>query len=76
MDPTSNPSGGSSNLEAEDYFGKAPEVLNYPEFTKRNLNHLLNHERPLPRGVYGLIRGRDIFDRVESYRIFLEDLRE
>ena len=41
----------------------------------RNLNALLAHTDPFPHNLYGLIRGRDIFDRVESYKEFLEDVR-
>jgi hypothetical protein len=48
---------------------------NAPEFTVRNLNHLIAHEKPLPHNLYGMIRGRDIFDRVENYKVFLEDIR-
>lgn len=41
----------------------------------RNLNALLAHSEPIPHNLYGLIRGRDVFDRVESYKEFLEDVR-
>jgi hypothetical protein len=61
--------------DPEDYFGRVHLTQNSPEFTVRNLNYLLAHQNPIPHNLYGLIRGRDIFDRVESYKTFLEDVR-
>jgi hypothetical protein len=58
-----------------DYFRGFPLTQVHPEFTIRNLNALLAHSMPLPYNLYGLIRGRDIFSRVESYKEFLEDVR-
>jgi len=59
----------------EDYFSRMPSTQCHPEFTVRNLNALVNHAKPIPKNKYGLIRGRDIFDRVESYTNFLDATR-
>jgi hypothetical protein len=56
------------------YFSKA-HLAQDPEFTVRNINSLLNHTNPIPCGLYSLIRGGDIFDKVESYKTFLDDVR-
>ncbi|TVY91266.1 hypothetical protein LAWI1_G003407 [Lachnellula willkommii] len=45
------------------------------EFTVRNLNALLQHPKPIPTNHYSLIRGRDIFDRVENPFAFLDAVR-
>ncbi|PQE22215.1 hypothetical protein CJF32_00004578 [Rutstroemia sp. NJR-2017a WRK4] len=45
------------------------------KFKVRNLNCLLNHREPIPRNFYSFIRGRDIFDRTESYKNLLDDIR-
>lgn len=58
-----------------DYFRGFKLSQDHPEFTIRNLNALLAHSEPIPHNLYGLIRGRDVFDRVESYKEFLEDVR-
>ena len=69
MEPTTD---GNPN----DYFSRVPTAQNdKPEFTVRNINRLLAHESPIPHNLYGIIRGRDLFDRVESYKSFLEDVR-
>jgi hypothetical protein len=71
MDPTT-----SVGRLGGGYFKQAVTTPTKPEFTLRNLNCLLSgHETPFSHNLYGLIRGRDIFDRVESYKSFLEDLR-
>jgi hypothetical protein len=62
-------------LDSKDYFSKVHLTQEHPEFTVRNINSLLNHMNPIPRNLYSLIRGRDIFDRVESYKTFLDDVR-
>lgn len=58
----------------EDYFGNVHLSQEDAEFTVRNINCLLAHPHPIPQNLYGLIRGRDIFDKVESYKTFLEDV--
>lgn len=58
-----------------DYFTGHTPVQSYPEFTARNINHLTMHESPIPANFYEFVRGREIFDRVESYKMFLEDVR-
>lgn len=59
-----------------DYFGGATvSHMSFPEFTERNLNSLLMHENPLQTNYYEFIRARGIFDRIESYKMFLEDIR-
>ncbi|KAF4626436.1 hypothetical protein G7Y89_g11719 [Cudoniella acicularis] len=61
--------------KAEDYFGCVKVTESHPEFTVRNLNQILYHQNPLPTDYYGLVRGRDVFDRVESYISFLDAVR-
>lgn len=58
-----------------DYFSSVRAKQEYPEFTVRNINQLLSEPQPLLHNVYEFIRGREIFDRVESYRAFLDDIR-
>ncbi|KUJ19771.1 uncharacterized protein LY89DRAFT_731026 [Mollisia scopiformis] len=60
---------------SSDYFSGATSNIPFPEFTERNLNCLLRTEEPVPCNFYEFIRGRGIFDRVESYKMFLEDVR-
>lgn len=59
----------------KEYFKGFKLNQKHPEFVVRNLNALLAHNEPFPYNLYGLIRGRDIFDRIESYKEFLEDVR-
>ncbi|TAQ88271.1 hypothetical protein B7494_g3368, partial [Chlorociboria aeruginascens] len=61
--------------EHDGYFSRVHMTQAYPEFTLRNINCLLNHPKPILHNLYGLVRGRDIFDRVENYKAFLEDVR-
>jgi hypothetical protein len=68
MDP-----GGSVN--PDDYFSGMHSTQESPEFTMRNINSLLAHQNPMFHNVYEFIRAREIFDRVESYKTFLEDIR-
>lgn len=63
------------NPKNEDYFSRKPSTKRHPEFTVRNLNELVDHVKPIPKSHYGLIRGRDLFDRVESYVNFLDAIR-
>lgn len=58
-----------------DYFSSVRAKQTYPEFTVRNINALLSPPSPLLHNVYEFIRGREIFDRVENYRSFLDDIR-
>lgn len=47
-----------------------------PDLSLRSINRLLiSHETPMPHGIYEFIRAREIFDRVESYKTLLEDIR-
>jgi len=66
---------GVGKPAGEDYLSGLSSTQENTEFTVRNLNTLLAHQNPFPHNLYGLIRGRDIFDRVESYKTFLEDVR-
>jgi hypothetical protein len=59
----------------EGYFSAVHNNQQNPEFTVRNLNCLLRHSNPIPRNLYEFIRARDIFDRVENYKTFLDDIR-
>jgi hypothetical protein len=60
---------------AGDYFGKVHSSQENPEFTIRNINKLLKHEIPISHNLYGIIRARDIFDKIESYKTFLDEVR-
>ncbi|KAL2068400.1 hypothetical protein VTL71DRAFT_16498 [Oculimacula yallundae] len=61
--------------DPDDYFGIVHTTQEAPEFTMRNLNCLLAHKTPIPHNLYEFIRAREIFDRVESYKTFLDDVR-
>ncbi|OWP02652.1 hypothetical protein B2J93_6485 [Marssonina coronariae] len=58
-----------------DYFSLVHTTQETPEFTMRNLNCLLAHSKPIPHNLYEFIRAREIFDRIESYKTFLDDIR-
>ncbi len=60
---------------SDDYFNQGHPAQQGPEFTVRNLNCLLAHQNPMQLNLYTFIRAREIFDRVESYKTFLEDIR-
>lgn len=66
-DKTSKPRG--------DYCAPALSMQMNPDFTMRNLNRLLTHPKPFPQSRYGVIRAREIFDRVENYKTFVDDVR-
>ena len=59
----------------DDYFGVVHTSQEAPEFTMRNINSLLAHHTPIPHNLYEFIRAREIFDRIESYKTFLDDVR-
>ncbi|PQE12091.1 hypothetical protein CJF31_00000257 [Rutstroemia sp. NJR-2017a BVV2] len=65
----------SANMKCRD--SVLPKIMSQTEvkFKVRNLNCLLNHREPIPRNFYSFIRGRDIFDRTESYKNLLDDIR-
>jgi hypothetical protein len=65
----------NSVTDTNDYFGKLHFHQEHPEFTVRDLNCLLAHERPIPQNLYSMVRGSNIFDRIESYKTFLEEIR-
>lgn len=58
------------------YFGNIHVTQAHPEFTLRGYGTLLQHVKPIPRNLYGLIHGRDIFAKVENYKGFLNDVRQ
>lgn len=64
-----------SRKASEDYFSGVHDTQEHPEFSVRNLNCILAHQTPIPHNLYSIVRGRDIFDRIESYKTFLEDVR-
>lgn len=64
-----------TKADPENYFSVVSSSQQGPEFTMRNLNCLLAHESPIPHNLYEFIRAREIFDRIESYKTFLDDLR-
>lgn len=65
----------NSSANLDDYFSVVHNSQETPEFTMRNLNCLLAHQNPIPHNLYEFIRAREIFDRVESYKSFLDDVR-
>lgn len=71
MMPAKSVAGGHT---ADDYFSKVHLSQEMPEFTVRNINSLTSHKNPIPSNLYGMVRGWDIFIRVESYKIFLEQV--
>jgi hypothetical protein len=60
---------------SDEYFSRVRSIQQNPEFTTRNINTLLAHRNPMLQNAYEFIRAREIFDRVESYKTFLEDIR-
>ncbi|APA08227.1 predicted protein [Sclerotinia sclerotiorum 1980 UF-70] len=64
-------------MDVSDYFSRvnSSQTQTAPDFNVRNLNCLLAHPDPIPHNLYSFIRGRDVFDRVESYKSFLDDVR-
>ncbi|KAK0099613.1 hypothetical protein ONS96_008113 [Cadophora gregata f. sp. sojae] len=64
-----------AQADYDDYFGIVHTSQEAPEFTMRNINCLLAHQTPIPHNLYEFIRAREIFDRVESYKTFLDDVR-
>ena len=65
----------TSGRNVVDYFSKVHFTQEMPEFTVRNINSLTSHPDPIPHNLYGMVRGRDIYIRVESYKTFLEEVR-
>ncbi|KAL5319974.1 hypothetical protein ACEPPN_013033 [Leptodophora sp. 'Broadleaf-Isolate-01'] len=65
----------NTQTNPDDYFSVVRTSQEAPEFTMRNLNCLLAHQAPIPHNLYEFIRAREIFDRVESYKTFLDDIR-
>ncbi|ESZ99332.1 hypothetical protein SBOR_0294 [Sclerotinia borealis F-4128] len=65
------------DADLTDYFSRvnSSQAQTAPDFNVRNLNCLLAHPDPLPHNLYSFIRGRDVFDRIESYKSFLDDIR-
>ncbi|KAM0316680.1 hypothetical protein ACHAO8_002965 [Botrytis cinerea] len=64
-------------MDTSDYFSRvnSSQTQSAPAFNVRNLNCLLAHSDHIPHNLYSFIRGRDVFDRVESYKTFLDDVR-
>jgi hypothetical protein len=59
-----------------DYFNSVHMTQETAEFTVRNLSTLTSHPKPIPDHIYSFVRARDIFDKVESYKGFLEEVRQ
>lgn len=60
----------------DDYFSRVPCSQDHlPSFTVRDINQILDHGHPIPNNLYDLIRGQDIFNRVENYKSFLDSIR-
>jgi hypothetical protein len=64
------------NAAETKHFGRIHLTQKTPEFTLRSYDALLIHEKPIPRNLYGLVHGRDIFGRVENCKTFLDDIRQ
>jgi hypothetical protein len=64
-----------SLVNSGSYFNRIDTTQENPEFVMRNINSLLAHLKPMHHSLYDFIRAREIFDRVESYKAFLEDIR-
>jgi len=62
-------------IDETEYFGKVHIVQDNVEFTVRSINALLPHSNPIPCQVYSFIRAREVFNKLESYKGFLEDVR-
>jgi hypothetical protein len=65
----------SDDKSPGDYFSRVHASQDNPEFTVRSINSLLTHENPIPHNLYGIVRGSNIFAKVNSFRAFLEDVR-
>lgn len=61
-------------INPDDYFSRMHSTQESPEFTVRSINTLLTHETPMFQNAYEVIWAREIFDRVESYKTFLEEI--
>ena len=64
------------NKLSTDYFDSVHSTQESVEFTVRNLSTLTSHPVPIPDHLYSFVRARDIFDKVESYKGFLEEVRQ
>jgi len=62
--------------EPNDYFSRVHMNQENVEFTVRNLSSLISYPNPIPEHIYSFVRARDIFDKVESYKSFLEDVHQ
>lgn len=65
----------SSQENGQDYFARTDSLDLNPQFVVRNINTLTNHSNPLPIASYSLVRGRQVFGKVESYKSFLDSVR-
>lgn len=66
----------NDNKLSTDYFDGVHLTQETVEFTVRNLSALISHPIPIPDHLYSFVRARDIFDKVESYKGFLEEVRQ
>jgi hypothetical protein len=64
-----------NTTKSSDYFSRVSVTQETPEFTIRNINNLLSTKNPIPHNLYSLIRAIDVFDQVENYKGFLDDVR-
>jgi hypothetical protein len=64
-----------SDKPADDYFSRIHPTQENPEFTVRNLNTLMKHDNPIPHNLYSIVHARDIFLKIENYKVFLDEVR-
>ena len=62
-------------IEKAGCFTKVHLTQDDVEFTVRSINTLLSHSNPIPCHMYSVVRARDVFSKLESYKGFLEDVR-
>lgn len=67
--------GASSQEKGQDYFARTGPLDLNPQFVVRNINTLTEHVNPLHMASYSLVRGRQVFGKVESYKGFLDSVR-
>lgn len=56
------------------YFGNIHVTQKGPEFTLRCYDNLLEHPKPIPRYLYGLVHARNVLAKVSNYKTFLDDV--
>ncbi|CAG8962129.1 hypothetical protein HYFRA_00005173, partial [Hymenoscyphus fraxineus] len=65
----------ASQENGQDYFARTEPLDVNPQFSVRNINTLTDPSNPLLMGSYSLVRGRQIFRKVQNYKAFLDSIR-